>query len=174
MMSQDQKKSKSKVMTSPLQGIPLPDIQNLRDYERGFWESTRDQELRIQQCDVCRKFRHIPTPMCPYCNSLRYVWTKVSGKGRVYSFVIAYHPVHPALHEKEQTPYNICLIELEEQEGLRMVSSILSTVPDDIRIGMHVEVTFLATSDDPKVVLPMFVPMGSRNGIGNKARSPKK
>lgn len=173
-MSQDQKKPKPRVMTSPLQGIPLPDIQNLKDYERGFWEGTRDQELRIQQCDACKMFRHIPTPMCPYCNSLRYVWTKVSGNGRVYSFVIVYHPVHPALRDREQTPYNICLIELEEQERLRMVSSILSTVPDDIHISMPVEVIFLATSDDPTVVLPMFVPKGNRNGIGTKTLVPEK
>ena len=170
-MSQDQKKLKLKVMTSPLQGVPLPDIQNLKDYERGFWEGTREQELRIQQCAPCKKFRHIPTPMCPYCNSLQYVWTKVSGDGRVYSFVIAYHAVHPALREKEQTPYNICLIELDEQEGLRMVSNILGTVPDDIFIGMLVEVVFLATVDDPKVVLPMFVPMSSTGGIDTRPLS---
>ncbi|MCE2464263.1 MAG: hypothetical protein J4F46_10235, partial [Dehalococcoidia bacterium] len=52
-------------MTKPLEGLPLPDIENLPDYERGFWEASRKHELGIQQCSDCKKFRHPPTPMCP-------------------------------------------------------------------------------------------------------------
>ena len=158
MTEQQQQATKSKVMTKPLEGIPLPDLEHAPDYERGFWEGTRNHELRIQQCSDCKKFRHTPSPMCPYCHSLKYDWTKVSGRGKVYTNLIARHPVHQAIREKEQTPYNICLIELEEQEGLRIVSNILNMAPEDIYIDMPVEVTFMATVDDPNVVLPLFVP----------------
>ena len=158
MTQQQQQATKSKPMTKPLEGLPLPDLENLPDYERGFWEGPRNHELRIQQCSGCKKFRHLPTPMCPYCHSLKYDWAKVSGRGKVYSQVVARHPVHSALREKEQTPYNICLIELEEQEGLRIISNILNIAPEDIYIDMPVQVTFLATVDDPNVVLPLFVP----------------
>ena len=120
-----QQTTKSKAMTKPLEGILLPDIDNLPDYERGFWEAARSHELRIQQCSGCKKLRHLPTPMCPHCHFLEYDWTKMSGRGTVYSHLIVRHPVHSAIREKEQTPYNICLIELEEQDGLRVVSNIL-------------------------------------------------
>ena len=153
-----QQTTKPKVMTKPLEGIPLPDIENLPDYERGFWEAARSHELRIQQCSDCKKFRHLPTPMCPHCHSLKYGWTKMSGLGKVYSQLIVRHPVHRAIREKEQTPYNICLIELEEQEELRMISNILNIAPEDIYIDMPVEVTFMPTADDPNLVLPLFVP----------------
>ncbi len=73
--------------------------------------------------------------------------------------------------KRSKTPYNICLIELDEQEGLRMVSNILGIVPNDIYIGMPVEVAFLATVDDPKVFLPMFVPMSSTGGIDTRPLS---
>ena len=82
----------------------------------------------------------------------------MSGKGVVYSFVIVRNPVHPAIREKEQLPYNISLIELEEQEGLRICSNILAISPEDIYIDMPVQVTFMPTVDEPTLLLPLFVP----------------
>ena len=150
--------TKSRPMSAALEGLPLPDLEILPDYERGFWEGSRNGELRIQQCRECGLFRHLPMPMCPRCSSLDYDWTKVSGRGVVYSYVIARHPVHPAIHEKDQAPYNICMIELEEQEGLRICSNVLHVAPEDITIDMPVQVAFFPAVDDPDVVLPVFVP----------------
>ncbi len=150
--------AKSRPMTAPLEGVPLPDMELLPDYERGFWEGSRNGELRIQRCSSCGLFRHLPMPMCPQCSSLDYGWAKVSGRGFVYSFVIVRHPVHPAIAEKEQVPYNVCMIELEEQEGLRICSNILSVAPEDIHIDMPVQVTFVPAVDVPDVVLPVFLP----------------
>ena len=150
--------ARSRPMTAPLEGVPLPDLERVPDYEQGFWEASRNRELRIQQCTDCGLFRHLPTPMCPECSSLDYNWTRVSGRGFVYSFVIVRHPVHPAIHEKEQTPYNICMIELAEQDGLRICSNVLHVAPDDISIDMPVQVAFFPAADDPEVVLPVFIP----------------
>ena len=157
-MTQQQETTKSKPMTKPLEGIPIPDLESLPDYERGFWDGSSNHELRIQQCTDCKKLRHPPTPMCPYCHSLAYEWAKMSGNGKVYSHVIVRAPVHKALREKEQTPYNICVVELDEQEELRVVSNVLNIAPEDIYIDMPVSVTFMPTVDDPNVVLPLFVP----------------
>ena len=148
----------SRPMSGPLEGVPLPDLERAPDYEQGFWEGTRNGELRIQRCSDCDVFRHLPTPMCPECSSLDYRWTAVSGRGFVYSFVIVRHPVHRAIAEKEQTPYNICMIELEEQEGLRICSNVLHAAPEDISIGMQVRVAFVPAAADPDVVLPVFLP----------------
>jgi len=158
MTQQQDQTIKSRPMTGPLEGIPLPDLDRLPDYERGFWEATLNNELRIQKCSVCEMFRHLATPMCPHCHSLEYLWTSVSGKGVVYSFVVVRNPVHPAIREKDQVPYNISLIELEEQEGLRVCSNVLNIAPEDIYVNMPVQVTFMPTVDEPNVVLPLFVP----------------
>ena len=158
-MTQQQKQAaKSRPMSAPLEGVPLPDLERIPDYEQGFWEGTRNGELRIQQCSVCGLFRHLPMPMCPQCSSLDYAWTTVSGRGFVYSYVIVRHPVHPAIAEKEQVPYNVCMIELEEQEGLRLCSNVLHVAPEDINIGMAVQVALIPAVDDPDVVLPVFLP----------------
>ena len=158
MTQQTEQAAKSPAMTGPLEGVPLPDLDRVPDYERGFWEGTRAGELRIQRCADCGRFRHLPTPMCPECSSLAYEWTRVSGRGFVYSFVIVRHPVHPAIREREQTPYNICMIELEEQEGLRICSNVLQVAPEDISIGMPVQVALISAADNPHVVLPVFLP----------------
>lgn len=157
-MTEKKEEPPSGIMNGPLEGLPLPDLEYLPDYERGFWEGPRNQELRIQQCVECKRFRHPPTPMCPACHSLDYEWTRTSGRGKVYSFLIVRAGAHPAIREKGQTPYNICLIELQDQEGLRIVSNVLSTAPEDIHIDMPVKVAFMPTADDPEVVLPLFVP----------------
>ena len=159
MTQQTQQPEKSPSMTGPLEGVPLPDLERIPDYERGFWEGTRAGELRIQRCSDCGRFRHLPTPMCPDCSSLAYAWTRVSGRGFVYSYVIVRHPVHPAIREKDQTPYNICMIELVEQEGLRVCSNVLQVAPEDISIEMPVQVTFIPAVDAPEVVLPVFLPV---------------
>ena len=105
--------------------------------------------------------RIVPAPAHAHvpgqCSSLDYSWTRVSGRGIVYSYVIVRHPVHPAIAEKEQVPYNVCMIELEEQEGLRICSNVLHVAPEDIHIDMQVQVTFIPAVDDPEVVLPMFL-----------------
>ena len=97
--------------------------------------------------------------MCPECSYLDCTWTRVSGRGFVYSFVIVRHPVHPAIREREQTPYNICMIELVEQEGLRICSNVLQVAPEDISIGMRVQATFIPAVDEPEVVLPTSLPV---------------
>ena len=161
MTQQQEQTAKSRPMTAPLEGVPLPDLDLLPDYERGFWEGTEAGELRIQQCSGCGLFRHLPMPMCPQCSSLEYGWTRVSGRGFVYSYVIVRHPVHPAIAEKEQVPYNVCMIELEEQEGLRICSNVLNIAPEDIHINLPVEVSLFPATDNPGVVLPVFLPVAN-------------
>lgn len=55
-----------------------------------------------------------------------------------------------------QVPYVIALVELAEQEGLRLTTDLVGCAPEDVRIGMAVRVTFRPVSDD--VALPLFEP----------------
>jgi len=132
-MTQQEQTIKSRPMTGPLEGIPLPDLDRLRDYERGFWEASHNSEPRIQKCSECKMFRHLPTHMCPHCHSLEFEWSKVSGSGVVYSFVVARNPGHAAIRENDQVPSNICLIVLED---LRVCSNVLNIAPEDIYVDI--------------------------------------
>lgn len=120
---------------------------------RGFWESCARGVLAIQQCANCQAFRHLPRPTCPNCHSFEYAYTPVSGKGAVYSYTIAHHPVHPALGG--HVPYNVVVVALEDAP-VKLVSNLIGVANEDVRIGMPVEVVF--EEPVPGVVLPRFRP----------------
>jgi len=89
--------------------------------------------------------------MCPRCQSFDCSWERASGRGTVFSFVIAHPPVLPAFQAK--LPMPIVLIELEEGAHLRMVGTIAGGA-DALRIGARAEVGFEAAASD--VTLPVW------------------
>ncbi len=114
-----------------------------------FWDGVGERKLLIQRC-TCGRLRHPPGPMCPTCRSLEWDSVEASGRGRVYSFVVAHHPPIPPF----EYPNLIALIELEE--GTRLVSNLVGVVPADVRVGMPVSVEF--REFDGGQILPQFRP----------------
>jgi uncharacterized OB-fold protein len=127
-----------------------------------FWEGTAAGELRVQVCAECGLVRHPPRPMCPRCQSLRSTWKAVSGRATVWSFVIAHPPLLAAY--AEQAPYNVVVVTLDDEPGVRMVGNLVASAdgpigelgPDDIEIGAPVEVVFPEPVEG--VVLPRWTP----------------
>ncbi len=134
-------------MSSQNAPTPLPQF----DFDnKDYWAWAKKRELRIQRCTKCRTFRFPPRPVCHACHSFDFKWYKCSGKGAVYSYTIVTHPTHPAFRDK--VPYGVVLVELEE--GVRMISNVVDVPPDQLRIGMPVEVVFEDVAED--VTLPKF------------------
>jgi len=125
--------------------LPVPTAET-----KPFWEACRKHELRIQRCQCCGQYRHYPQVMCPHCYSFEAEWAKVSGRGRVYTWVVTHRSFHPAF--ADEVPYATVTIELDE--GVRVVSRVVDKKPEDLYIGMPVEVIFLDVTDE--VTLPMF------------------
>ncbi len=119
-----------------------------------FWAAARRHELAIQQCADCGGRPFPPRTHCPECSSADLQWRTVSGRGTVYSFTIAYRPPHPVF--ADQCPLAIAVIELEE--GPRMISNVIDRDPNDVTIGMAVQVAF-EQIDDSNVALPVFTPV---------------
>jgi uncharacterized OB-fold protein len=93
--------------------------------------------------------------MCPYCQSLAKEWVKMSGRGKVHTWTIITHPVHPAAVDK--VPYNVVQVRLDEQPDLLMVSNLVGVKNEDIQFDMPVEVVFEEL--EPGVRLPKFKPV---------------
>jgi uncharacterized OB-fold protein/acyl dehydratase len=127
---------------------PRPAINRDNAY---FWEGVDRGELLIQRCTSCRQLRHPPMPACANCGALEWDTVPSSGRGTVYSWVVPHYPVVPMF----DYPYIVVLVELEE--GVRLVSNLIDIDPDDVKIGMPVEVTYVQT--DPELTLPMFRPV---------------
>ena len=129
---------------------PLPFIS---EETAVFWDGVHNHELRIQKCSHCDRCFYYPRSFCPFCFSDGIEWVKVAGKGTVYSYTVSYRAPSPGF--AGDVPYILALIELTE--GVRIMSNIVGCLPDEINIGMPVEVIF----DDvtAEITLPKFQPI---------------
>lgn len=123
---------------------------------RFFWDAAREHKLVIQRCGDCGHYIHWPRPLCPRCHSAKLMPSPVSGRGAVFTFTVVQHVFHPGF--AEDMPYNLALVELEEQPGLRMLANIVDCSNDALAIGMPVEVTFEDREDH---TVPQFRPAAS-------------
>ena len=125
----------------------LPQLDQENEF---FWTSGKDGQLRFLRCAGCAYFVHPPAPVCPQCLGRELVPEPVSGRGTLFSFTVNHHP-----WDGSTEPYVIGLVEIEEQDDVRLTTNIVNCAPDDVYIGMPVRVTF--DHYDP-VWLPMFEP----------------
>lgn len=130
--------------------LPIPEHD-----AQPFWKACNREELLMQRCKACQRFRWLPRPMCPHCNSMEQEWVQMSGRGKVYTWTVITHPVHPAA--VSQVPYNVVQVQLEEQPDLLMVSNLVGVRNEEIRFDMPVEVVFEELA--PGVKVPKFKPV---------------
>jgi uncharacterized protein len=114
---------------------PLPTITPLN---QPYWEGLKRHELRMQRCDGCGKVFYPPAPLCPHCWSRKCTWTRLSGRGRVSSWVV-FHQAYFKGFEGE-IPYNVAEVELDE--GPRLMTNLVGVANDDIRAAMRVEIAY--------------------------------
>jgi uncharacterized OB-fold protein len=136
-------------MTAPALRI-LPRVTRDNEF---FWTSGKDGVLRFLRCDECNELVHPPSPMCPACLSKKLTPTPVSGRATVASFTVNHQPWIPGF----DPPYVIAIVEIEEDPRVRLMTNIVGCGPDDVRIGLPVQVTFEARED---VWIPLFEPRG--------------
>jgi uncharacterized protein len=129
--------------------LPVPD-----ELSHAYWDAARHRQLVIQRCGACGRWVHYPKAACPKCGSADLRPTPVSGRGLVYTFTVSHYLGAPGF-EKEM-PYVVVLVELEEQEGLRVVGNLRDCPRDQVRVGMPVEVLFEDVTSE--VTLPQFRP----------------
>lgn len=124
--------------------LPLPDLDT-----QPFWEGCGESKFLVPRCGACGATRWPPGPMCPECQSMETEWIESTGRGTVYSWVVATHPVAEVL--VDQVPYVVGLIDLEE--GVRVIGNVLGCAPEEVEAGMPVELFFEQVED---VRLPNF------------------
>jgi len=139
-------------------GFLLPDLED--DDAAPFWQGTARGELLVQTCADCGQRRLPPRPMCPACRSVQSKWVPLSGRGTIWSFVVAHPPLLPAY--QNVAPYNVITVTLDEDPHLRLVGNLVARPdgpinevdPATIRIGEPVRVVFQQVED---VFLPRWI-----------------
>jgi len=136
----------------PPRPLPAPD-----DATQGYWDAAKHGALAMQRCAACSHRRFPPRPMCPKCQSFESRFEPVSGRGRIYSFVVCHPPMLPAFLDR--APLAVVLVELEDDPALRIVGNLFDCDASAIEIGMEVEVCFEEVT--PEVTLPQWRPRTS-------------
>ncbi len=135
----------SNVVTRPLPSLDEPDTGP-------FWEATSSHELRYKQCRECNKVVFYPRRHCTNCGSSILEWHVSAGEGVIYSLTVIRRNGHP--YFSSILPYVVALVDLDE--GFRMMTNIVQTAPEDVRIGQRVKVSW---EDYDRLSLPVFVPV---------------
>ena len=127
---------------------PLPALEGLAGE---FYQWCKQNELRFQRCVACNAWRHVPREICAECGSWDWEWTRSSGRGSVFTWTVVARALHPAF--RDDVPLAPTVIELEE--GVRLLSHVVDCPPEELEIGMRVEVVFDSVTED--VTLPKFL-----------------
>ncbi len=135
--------------------VPFRILPRVTDGNRHFWTGGAEGELRFLRCQDDGTYVHPPTPRCPKCHGKNLAPEAVSGRATVHTFSINVQQWMPG----PEPPYVVGIVELPEQEGLRLTTNIVNCAPDDVRVGMPVQVVFEPHADgDETVYLPLFEP----------------
>ena len=126
--------------------IPEPLIDS---DSRPYWEGIAQGELRIQQCDSCKKYVFYPRSICPHCHADALSWVTASGDGTIYSYTVVHQAFGPFAAD---APFIIAIVELTE--GVRMMTRIIDASREQVSVGISVHVTFGKV--DENVTLPYF------------------
>jgi uncharacterized protein len=131
--------------------MALRTVPTLTDLNDGFWTFGRTNDLYLRRCEQCAFWIHPPRPMCPRCRHRELRWEATTGKASLFTFTVN----HKAWNPEVPVPYVVAIVELPEQEALRMTSNIVNCDIDDISIGMALRVTF---EQQGELFIPLFEP----------------
>jgi acetyl-CoA acetyltransferase/uncharacterized OB-fold protein len=129
-------------------GRPVPQLTLTNEF---FWTSGADGVLRCQECQSCSALLHPPQPVCRYCRGTRLGTREVSGFATLIGFTVNHRFGLPGM----PPPYVIAQVAIEEDTRVRLTTNVVECEPEDLVLGMRMEVVFEQVED---VWLPLFRP----------------
>jgi uncharacterized OB-fold protein len=130
---------------------PLPDVDD--PVMRPFWDGAREGRLMLQRETATGRCHWPPKPLY-WKGGGRLEWFQASGRGRIFSYVVAHEPFLPAL--THLLPLVLVLVEVDE--GPRLVGYMVRCTPEQVRFEMPVRVAFKPLTE--RVTLPVWEPAG--------------
>ena len=102
-----------------------------------FWAAAAEGRLMLPRCEACEFVIWYPRRFCPQCHSTDVQWTESAGSGIIYSYTICRRGTGAY---RDCVPYVLAYVELDE--GPRVLTNIVDTDPDTIRVGQRVVAVF--------------------------------
>jgi uncharacterized OB-fold protein len=124
-----------------------------------FWDAAKEDRLVAPRCTNCGTFRLPPSAYCFVCQHQETEWVELAGTGRIFSYTVVWHPLHPDL--AAICPYASGVVELDGTQGAgaRMLVNIIDCDPNALTIGDPVEIVWEHVNDE--MTTPRFRPIPS-------------
>lgn len=135
-------------MSDETSGRPLPEITEENEF---FWTSGADGRLRLTECGSCAALLHPPQPVCRYCHGHETGVRAVSGFATLTGFTVNHRFGLPGL----PPPYVVAQVAIEEDPRVRLTTNAVQCDPEQLELGMRMEVVFEQVED---TWLPLFRP----------------
>jgi uncharacterized protein len=132
---------------------PLPDTDSAP-----FWEATAEGRLALCRCQACGLWMQPPLERCRACGEPT-AFEEIRGTGVIYSFIVQHHAAVPGY--RDQLPYVIGLVQLDEQPRLRLPGRIVGIDATDVVCGLRVRAEIVALPGGDFEV-PVFRPIEDR------------
>ncbi len=129
----------------PREGPP-PDLE-----QAPYWAATSEGRLTVQRCVPHGHVQLYARAHCVTCRG-EVRWVDASGFGTVYSFTVLRQ--HHSRSLRHLLPLVVALVDLAE--GPRIMTNLVNVEPENVRVGMRLEVYFERVSDG--AALPFFTP----------------
>jgi uncharacterized OB-fold protein len=126
--------------------LPDPDGEGV-----AYFEACSRGELLVQECPTCGHRQFFPRAICTACGG-DPEWLPTQGTGLVHTFTIMRQYGQQPF--KDLAPYVVAIVELPE--GPKMMGNITDCDPDDVHIGMPVEVYMVRAAEN--VAVPFWRP----------------
>jgi len=111
-------------------GSIQPTIEN-------FYKFCAEGKLMALKCNRCGAIICPPRIICPTCFHDRFEWNRLRGRGRLLTYTVIHFP---PTQFQALAPYAVGIVKLEE--GPHLPGMIRNVKPEELRIGMEVEVDF--------------------------------
>ena len=117
----------------------LPDLDDLN---REWFTRGR---ICIRSCGDCEAVQHPPEPVCHACGASKFTWRESAGQGRIESFAVIHHPVHPLL--AKQCPYTLLVVSLDDVPGVNVLGNLRGADGASLEVGQPVRAVFEKVQD---------------------------
>jgi uncharacterized OB-fold protein len=130
--------------------MPTPTLPSITPLTRPFWDAAAQGRYVLPRCKACGRHFFRPEVACTHCFATDWTWVEASGLGALYTFSV----LHKAPARGFVVPLVLAVVELDE--GPCVWSNVVGCAPDDVRIGMRLQVRFEQVAAG--VWLPRFAP----------------
>ncbi len=133
-------------MATPYQERKMRD-PSMNPGDKPYFDAAAEGKLMLGKCGGCGEVHHYPRGLCPFCWSDKVSLVQAKGTGEIYTYSVS----------RRAGPVVYCIAYVKLDEGVSMMTNIVDTDLDTIKVGQKVKVKFLKTEGG--VSMPVFAPV---------------